>query len=78
MVAVFIHGCFWHGCKRHFKLPDSNEEFWQAKIARNVKRDREVMATLRRDGWRVIRAWEHEMNLGPTERKKKDGPPGKD
>ena len=57
-VAVFVDGCFWHGCPRHATMPASNRAFWKAKFARNAARDREVARTLRTAGWRVIRVWE--------------------
>ena len=60
-LAVFIDGCFWHGCPRHFRAPASNADFWSAKISRNRQRDREVGRALRARGWKVIRVWEHEM-----------------
>ncbi len=61
-VAVFIDGCFWHGCPRHFKRPQSSQEFWDAKISVNKARDRRVGRELRRLGWRVIRIWEHALS----------------
>lgn len=61
-VAIFIDGCFWHGCPKHFRAPKSNEAFWTAKIARNKSRDREVGRKLRALGWRVVRIWEHEVD----------------
>jgi DNA mismatch endonuclease (patch repair protein) len=60
-LAVFVDGCFWHGCPIHATQPKTNAEFWQTKIARNQARDRLVTRTLRRTGWRVIRIWEHEL-----------------
>ena len=57
-VAVFVDGCFWHGCPRHATMPANNRAFWKAKLARNVERDREVTRTLRKAGWRVLRVWE--------------------
>lgn len=59
-VAVFVDGCFWHGCALHCRLPKSNAEYWTAKVARNLTRDRETDQTLRRAGWIVIRVWEHD------------------
>ena len=59
-VAIFIDGCFWHGCPGHCRMPASNVGYWQAKIARNKKRDRLVSAVLRASHWRVLRIWEHE------------------
>ena len=60
-VAVFVDGCFWHGCPKHETKPKSNAAFWRKKFARNIARDRLVTRTLRRDGWRVLRIWEHEL-----------------
>ncbi len=57
-VAVFVDGCFWHGCPRHATMPASNRVFWEAKLARNAARDREVTRALRKAGWRVLRVWE--------------------
>jgi DNA mismatch endonuclease (patch repair protein) len=60
-IAVFLDGCFWHGCPRCFQAPRQNASFWKAKIERNRKRDRKVTRTLRREGIRVIRLWEHDL-----------------
>lgn len=60
-VAVFVDGCFWHGCHVHGKKPKTNAAFWSRKIARNQARDRLVDRTLRRKGWRVLRIWQHEL-----------------
>lgn len=60
-LAVFVDGCFWHGCPIHATQPKTNAEFWQTKIARNQARDHLVTRTLRRAGWRVLRIWEHEL-----------------
>lgn len=60
-VAVFVDGCFWHGCPTHYVRPRSREDFWRAKLAENVTRDREQTAALEAAGWRVVRAWEHEV-----------------
>jgi DNA mismatch endonuclease, patch repair protein len=59
-VAVFVDGCFWHGCPTHYRQPGSNVEYWIAKVDRNVRRDQEVDAALRELGWTVLRIWEHE------------------
>ena len=63
-VAVFVDGCFWHGCPRHGTLPKQNGEFWRAKLARNKARDRLVSRTLRSEGWQVVRIWEHALTKG--------------
>jgi len=61
-LVVFVDGCFWHGCVACCgKMPSSNTVYWEGKIARNRKRDRTVSIQLRREGWRVIRIWEHEL-----------------
>ena len=60
-LAVFVDGCFWHGCPIHATQPKTNAKFWREKIARNQSRDRLVTRTLRRTGWRVLRVWEHEL-----------------
>jgi DNA mismatch endonuclease (patch repair protein) len=59
-VAVFVDGCFWHGCPDHGVEPRVNSEYWSSKIARNVARDEETTAALRAAGWSVVRVWEHE------------------
>lgn len=60
-IAVFVDGCFWHGCPQHYKASATNVAFWSEKIARNRKRDREVEVALARLGWTVVRYWEHEV-----------------
>lgn len=58
-LAVFIDGCFWHGCPQHATLPATNSNYWLPKLRRNVDRDRESDALLSAAGWRVLRYWEH-------------------
>ena len=58
-VAVFVDGCFWHGCPDHCRMPGSNVAYWEAKIARNRARDQRNDAALAADGWRAVRMWEH-------------------
>ena len=60
-VAVFVDGCFWHGCPQHATKPKNNAAFWRKKLAGNKTRDRLVTRTLRRNGWRVLRIWEHDL-----------------
>ena len=60
-VAVFVDGCFWHGCPHHCRKPKGNPGYWRSKIAGNQARDALVTRTLRRAGWRVLRVWEHEL-----------------
>lgn len=67
-VAVFIDGCFWHGCPAHFTMPATNTEFWDAKIDRNRQRDADTTAALGDRGWVVLRFWEHEKPLSVASR----------
>jgi DNA mismatch endonuclease, patch repair protein len=60
-VAVFVDGCFWHGCPQHGAKPKTNAAFWEAKLARNRERDRQVNDLLRSNGWTIIRIWEHQV-----------------
>lgn len=59
-VALFVDGCFWHGCPKpkHAPLPKTRAEWWAAKLARNKARDQKVTHALRKNGWRVLRVWE--------------------
>jgi DNA mismatch endonuclease (patch repair protein) len=60
-VAVFVDGCFWHGCRWHCRMPKSRRNYWEPKIVRNKKRDGEVSRLLQRRGWIVFRIWEHTL-----------------
>jgi DNA mismatch endonuclease, patch repair protein len=60
-LAVFVDGCFWHRCPKHGTQPRGNRSFWKNKFTRNKARDRLVTRTLRAQGWRVLRIWEHEL-----------------
>jgi len=60
-IAVFVDGCFWHGCPRHCRMPQCNRPYWDAKISRNIARDRQVTGILRAGGWRVLRIWGHAL-----------------
>lgn len=60
-LVVFVDGCFWHGCPKHERKPKSNRAFWYRKLSSNKQRDRLVTRTLRSQGWRVLRLWEHEL-----------------
>lgn len=59
-LAVFIDGCFWHGCPTHGNIPRPNEWYWPEKLSRNRARDEETDGLLRAAGWTVLRLWEHE------------------
>lgn len=59
-VAVFIDGCYWHGCPEHYVPPKTNSGYWSEKVARNMARDRDTDHRLQEAGWTVLRFWEHE------------------
>jgi DNA mismatch endonuclease (patch repair protein) len=59
-VAVFVDGCYWHGCPDHYHVPRTNAGYWAPKIERNQARDAIVDGELAEAGWRVVRVWEHE------------------
>lgn len=63
-LALFVDGCFWHGCPRHGTWPASRAAWWRRKILGNRQRDARVNRALRRAGWRVVRIWEHELKGG--------------
>jgi DNA mismatch endonuclease (patch repair protein) len=67
-LAVFLDGCFWHGCPDHGNQPKANTEYWSAKLAGNAARDAQVNAELELAGWTVIRVWEHEDVRGAATR----------
>lgn len=61
-LAVFVDGCFWHGCRWHCRMPKSRQKYWIPKIERNKTRDKIIRAQLEAAGWRVLRIWEHSLN----------------
>ena len=64
-LAVFIDGCFWHGCPRCYRMPEDNRPYWKAKVLSNRRRDRRRTLELRSLNWRVLRVWEHSLR-NPT------------
>ncbi|CAN7328459.1 very short patch repair endonuclease [Mycolicibacterium frederiksbergense] len=70
-VAVFLDGCFWHGCPQHHTVSVTNSQFWQDKVAGNRTRDQDTDARLRAAGWQSVRIWEHE-NPDEAARKVRD------
>jgi len=60
-VALFVDGCFWHGCPKHANMPRNNRDFWAKKLQGNKDRDKLVNRELRKLGWTVVRVWEHEL-----------------
>lgn len=59
-LAVFVHGCYWHGCPEHYSVPKANAGYWAEKVARNARRDEDTIRLLHRAGWTSLIAWEHE------------------
>ena len=59
--VIFIDGCFWHKCSKHFIAPKSNKAYWLPKLERNVARDKEVNVAYKNSGWKVVRICEHEL-----------------
>ena len=64
-IAIFIDGCFWHGCPKHCRMPKSREKYWVPKIQKNMERDSRYTKELKRRGWTVMRLWEHEVRENP-------------
>lgn len=60
-IAIFIDGCFWHGCPVCKKIPSSNKDYWLKKFERNTERDKKATQELTEEGWIVLRFWEHEI-----------------
>ena len=69
--VIFIDSCFWHGCKKHCRIPATNKKYWVNKIDRNKKRDKEVNKFYKKMGWKIIRAWEHDIIKKQEENVKK-------
>ena len=59
--AIFIDSCFWHGCKKHCRIPTARKKYWTAKIERNIARDKEVSKHYKKQGWTIFRIWEHNL-----------------
>jgi len=60
-IVVFIDGCFWHKCPKHFIAPKSNRKYWLPKLEKNVLRDNEINLAYKTSGWKVVRIWEHNL-----------------
>ena len=60
-VAIFLNGCFWHKCPNCYKEPKSRRKFWVSKIEKNIRRDRQNMAVLKKNEWKVLIFWEHDI-----------------
>jgi DNA mismatch endonuclease (patch repair protein) len=65
-VAIFVDGCFWHGCPVCRRAPNSNQAYWERKVDRNRRRDRRITRRLRKEHWKVVRIWEHQLQRSPS------------
>lgn len=66
-IAIFVDGCFWHGCPTHYQAPSNNSEEWLKKITATKKRDEVVDKQLQNKGWEVVRFWEHSVKKNTAE-----------
>lgn len=64
-LVIFVDGCFWHKCPIDFVMPATRTEFWMKKIESNIRRDKETDEMLRKEGWSVLRFWEHQIRKEP-------------
>ena len=64
-IVIFVDSCFWHGCKKHCRIPKTRKKYWILKIERNKERDKEVNKYYKRADWKVLRIWEHELKINP-------------
>lgn len=62
--VIFIDSCFWHGCKKHCRIPTTRKNYWIQKISRNVARDKKVSKHYKKQGWKIFRVWEHNLKNG--------------
>jgi DNA mismatch endonuclease (patch repair protein) len=71
-IAVFVDGCFWHGCPVHHTVARTNADFWADKVRRNRERDADTDRRLNEAGWRVVRVWEHEPPAEAAQRVRRE------
>ncbi|MDP3999268.1 MAG: very short patch repair endonuclease [bacterium] len=64
--VIFVDSCFWHGCKKHCRIPTNHKTYWKQKIAKNTARDKEVSKYYKKQGWKIFRIWEHEIKKNPS------------
>ena len=64
--VIFVDSCFWHGCKKHGSMPQTRRDFWENKISRNKERDKEVSRFYKKEGWSIVRIWEHDIHGNVT------------
>ncbi|MDA8272859.1 MAG: very short patch repair endonuclease [Deltaproteobacteria bacterium] len=61
--VIFIDSCFWHGCKKHCRIPATRKKYWETKIERNKQRDKEVSRHYKKINWKIFRVWEHDIKI---------------
>ena len=64
-VVIFLDSCFWHGCIKHCRIPETNTEYWRNKINKNRNRDKKITVQYKKNGWNILRIWEHELKTKP-------------
>lgn len=64
-IAIFVDGCFWHGCKRCYVPPKTNSDYWKNKYKKNKERRKKVLKALTKEDWKIIQIWEHELKINP-------------
>jgi len=64
-IAIFVDGCFWHGCRRCYVPPKSNTTYWKNKLQKNKQRRKKVINYLSKENWRIVQVWEHELKINP-------------
>lgn len=64
-IAIFVDGCFWHGCKRCYVPPKTNSDYWKNKYQKNKERRKKVVKALTKEDWKIIQIWEHELKINP-------------
>ncbi len=70
-IVIFIDSCFWHGCKKHCRIPSTNKSYWVQKIRRNKERDKQVNKYYKKLGWKLFRIWEHNIQKPTSKQIKK-------
>jgi len=70
-IALYLQGCFWHACPKHYKLPKTNKDYWSKKIKRNLERDKKNFSFLKKKGYKIIKIWECDALKSPEKAKDK-------
>ena len=62
-IVIFVDSCFWHGCKKHCRIPATQRKYWLQKIKGNILRDKKITTYYQKEGWKIFRFWEHDFKL---------------